>query len=130
MKPVFYIFYQFYYFFDNFTGFSFDDVLDNLMEDTLSNKDDEIDSSESNEQSSGKNGNSESEGNGNLFEDGYDIQTHGGGQIEEVRAFNDTTAMIKGIGKAESVVIDQELWRLPRSCDLEYADEPPESVKW
>jgi glutamyl endopeptidase len=97
------------------------------VEDTLSNKDDEVDSSDSKENSSGKNGNSESEENGDLFEDGYDIQTHGGGELEEVEGFDINNAMIKGIGSAESVAIDQELWTLPRSCDLEYGDQP-ESV--
>jgi V8-like Glu-specific endopeptidase len=94
------------------------------VEDTLSTKDDEIDSSESKEQSSGKNHNNESEENGELFEDGYDLQTHGGGELEEVEGFNITDALIKGIGSTELVAIEHELWALPRSCDLEYGDQP------
>ena len=65
------------------------------VEDTLSNKDDEIDSSDSKEQSSGKHGNSESEENGDLSEDGYDIQTHGGGELEEVEGFNVVKAILR-----------------------------------
>ena len=93
------------------------------VEDTLSNKDDVIDSSDSKEQSWDKNENNESEENGVLFEDGYDIQTHGGGQLEKIEGFNINNAMIKGIGSEESIVMDRELWTLPQSCELEFSDE-------
>ena len=60
-------------------------------------------------------------------EDGFDVATNGGGQLEQVEGFDLYGAMTEGFG-AESIDVDDDLEALPRSCDLEYADEEPESV--
>jgi len=61
------------------------------------------------------------------FEDGFDIETHGGGELELVDEFDQTNAMLCGIGNQHTVPLEQELITLPRSCDYEYGDSP-ESV--
>lgn len=63
---------------------------------------------------------------GGQIEDGFDVETHGAGLLEDVPGFDITSAMLEGIGQEENVPIDQEFFTLPRSCDLEY--ETPESV--
>jgi len=60
-------------------------------------------------------------------EDGYDVETNNGGELESVEGFNLYDAMTEGFGP-ETVEIDKDLEELPRSCDLEYSDEEPESV--
>ena len=61
------------------------------------------------------------------FEDGFDVQTHEGGQLEEISGFNIQQAMVGAFGQLEEQAVDHDLWRLPRSCDIEYGNEP-ESV--
>lgn len=60
-----------------------------------------------------------------LVEDGFDIETHGGGSLESVDGFELSRAMTEGF-TGEVVEIDEEMGAIPRSCDLEY--ETPESV--
>lgn len=83
--------------------------------------DDTSDSSDA----SGGDGSSGESGD-DLEEDGYDVLTHGGGELENVPGYDLAHAMVEGIGNEEVVPVEQELWTLPRSCDLEY--ERPESV--
>ncbi len=59
-------------------------------------------------------------------EDGFDVATHGGGNLESVGEFNIDRALTEGF-KSEIVELSEELMSLPRSCDLEFTDEP-ESV--
>jgi len=56
-------------------------------------------------------------------EDGFDVATHGGGSLEAVGDFDTLRAMTEGFD-SETVEIPEELASLPRSCDLEFADEP------
>ena len=63
---------------------------------------------------------------GALIEDGFEMPIHGGGTIENVDEFDESFAMMEGLG-GEAVPVDPTLNALPRSCDLEYG-EAPESV--
>jgi glutamyl endopeptidase len=56
------------------------------------------------------------------LEDGFDVMTHGGGQLEDVESFDASNALLSVIGVDKPVVVDKELWNLPRSCDLEFQD--------
>ncbi len=55
-------------------------------------------------------------------EDGFDVETHGGGGLEIVDDFDPMHAMTEGFG-SETVEVPEELVELPRSCDLEFTDE-------
>lgn len=64
-------------------------------------------------------------GDGDLAEDGYMVETHGGGTLEAVPGFELSRAMTEGFQGAQ-VDVDEEFEALPRSCDIEF--EQPESV--
>ena len=67
------------------------------------------------------------DGGGPLVEDGFEMPIHGGSTIEMVDGFDEARAMTEGLG-AEVVPVDPTLNALPRSCDLEFGGESPESV--
>lgn len=62
---------------------------------------------------------------GELVENGHMIETHGGGELEAVTSFHESSAMTEGF-PSEEIEIDSALETLPLSCSLEY--ETPESV--
>lgn len=92
-----------------------------------SGDDDASDSSESTADDGGEGGSEAGEPD-DAAEDGFDVETHGAGELETVSGFGSEHAMLEGIGEETDIPIDQELWTLPRSCDLEYENEPQESV--
>ncbi|MEM1450394.1 MAG: serine protease [Planctomycetota bacterium] len=59
-------------------------------------------------------------------ENGIDLATHGGGQLESVVGFDESHALTEGMGR-QTQAVDPRWNALPRSCDLEF-DERPESV--
>jgi glutamyl endopeptidase len=97
-------------------------------EEFISGGDDESDSNDSGEQTSDEFKHGENEGKGDVFEHGHDIRTHGGGEVEEVENFDFSNPMTERIGNKETFAVDQEFWQLPRSCDVEFGNDLPESV--
>lgn len=59
-----------------------------------------------------------------LIEDGFDVETHGGGRLEDVPGFDAAHALTEGFEKIESSLAEN--FDLPPSCILEY--EQPETV--
>ena len=53
-------------------------------------------------------------------EDGFDVLTHGGGEIESVPGFDAAPAMVKGIGSMAEVPFDRETIALQDAGDLEF----------
>lgn len=97
-------------------------------EEFFPNSDDDVDSNKPGDKSSDEANHSDNEGKGDVYEHGLDIRTHGGGELEEVEGFDCSNAMTERIGFKESFSVDQEVWNLPRSCDVEYGSGLPESV--
>jgi len=97
---------------------------------TAVSTDDEIDSSELNNIATQASGVEKNKNSADVFEDGFDIETHGGGELENAHNFNISGAMIRGLSESESIPVNLEYARLPRSCDLEYPanGEPAETV--
>lgn len=65
------------------------------------------------------------EADGDLAEDGFDIETHGGGEMEALAGFQIARALTEGF-RSEEIDVSEELSTLPSACDLEF--EQPESV--
>lgn len=61
---------------------------------------------------------------GDEFEDGFDVQTHQGGELESVSGFDPSRAMASNFNLLEEHAVDHNYWNLPRSCDIEYGDVP------
>ncbi len=69
-----------------------------------------------------------SQESGDLFQDGLDLLTHGGGELEDVDGFDPSRAMVEGIGNTDVTHLAQDLLLLPTSCSLEFSQEQQESV--
>ena len=64
-------------------------------------------------------------GEADLMEDGHEIETHGGGELESAPGFVESFAMTEGF-PSQNVDIGEELNELQPSCNLEF--DTPESV--
>lgn len=72
-------------------------------------------------------GSTESGGQGDSFEDGFDVQTHGGGSLENVEGFSEFETMVENIGSTEAVALPGDATIMPCATTLEFG-EPAESV--
>ncbi|MEM6620738.1 MAG: serine protease [Pseudomonadota bacterium] len=103
---------------------------DEMSSDSRENDLDEDDFTEGHDSVSSENAGGDGAGggeSGDLMEDGFDMATHGGGQLEAVGGFDMSHALTEGFNP-ETVAITEEMEALQRSCDLEYAGDEPESV--
>lgn len=103
-----------------------DDFESNESDENNSTDDDELDFSEGESSESSELDQSIYLDTQDQEEDGYDILSHGAGELEKVLGFEYAKPMLEGLGQLDETPIDQEYWTLPRSCDLEY--DAPESV--
>ena len=65
------------------------------------------------------------QGEADLSENGYDVETHGGGELEEVSNYKSDHALTEGF-RSEEIEITEEVASMPPSCTLEF--DEPESV--
>ena len=61
-----------------------------------------------------------------LVEDGFDVQTHGGGSLEYAEGFDLREPMIRGLGETAPVPLPDP--GIPMACSLHFQDGPMETV--
>lgn len=67
-------------------------------------------------------GDDDAGGGDDQAEDGFDMATNGGGQLEQIEGFDFSRAMSEGFDP-QTVEVTEELASLVRSCDYEYTTE-------
>ena len=61
-----------------------------------------------------------------LVEDGFDVQTHGGGSLEYAEGFDLRDPMIRGLGETAPVPLPDP--NIPMACSMHFQDGPMETV--
>ena len=66
---------------------------------------------------------SESFGDDSEIQEGYDVQTHGGGGIESVDGYDELRPMVEGIGSTEFCAFPSGALQLPTAAEIEYGKQ-------
>lgn len=63
-----------------------------------------------------------------LVEDGLDVETHGGGALENVEGFEPFDPMVRGLGETALMSLPEGYDHMPMACSMHFNDGPMESV--